>query len=840
MIPGLPCVIPTECYRNGGSGLPRAVDTVARSVDLARLSTTIITYWILPVRYWMACALAVVLCGGSLGAYATTPPDSLDASRRMVYSGQGGELNVAAPKRSDAGMVIDGVLNEDVWQTAAVLSDFTQYEPIEGISASEATRIRIFYTTDAIYFGIEAFDRTPGQILARLGERDQAPFNDDWVRLMLDTFNDERQAYTFYVNPLGIQADALWLEGLDTDRSVPVDFNPDFIWTSDGQVTADGWTAEVRIPYISLRFREQPVQTWGFNAAREVKRRGFKQSWAPLTQATPSTLAQGGKLVGLEGLQPRRLVELNPVTTARSQGERVEGTFDRGRVQPEVGLNARYGLTRNLVLDATANPDFSQVEADATQLTVNERFALFFPEKRPFFLDGTEIFNTPKDLVYTRRIVDPIGGAKLTGKVGNMQVGYLGAVDKGPAASTRPGGDALFNLLRARRDVGTGSTVGLLYTDRAALDGSAYNRVVGGDARLLFGERYSFTAQAAGSWTAGPDDADESRGARGLRPLVLASLERSGRHVQWNARFEDIHPDMRAGSGFLRRIGDARLFGETRFYHYGDPGASLERAGLFVRGDSYFAHDVFWRAGAPYEAEVELQPSIWLRGDRYLSVILRNGTFRFRPADYAGYAVERADGAVAPFTMPDRLRHMLAAGLLYEMRLTNRASLGGRSFFRELPIYAEASRGLEFQVNGELEVRPTHALLLSLSHTYSHLRRVRTSERFSLANISRGTIQYQFSKALFVRTILQYNLEKRATLRDPVSRQPLVVEGERAEARTRGSFEGQFLVSYEPSPGTIFYAGYSRFMRGAYDYRWARMDLMEDGLFVKLSYLFRL
>jgi len=420
-----------------------------------------------------------------------------------------------------------------------------------------------------------------------------------------------------------------------------------------------------------------------------------------------------------------------------------------------------------------------------------------------------------------------------------MQVGYLGAVDEGTGAPSTADDDALFNLLRARRDIGTGSTVGLLYTDRTALDGRSSNRVIGGDARLLFADRYTFTAQAAGSWTAAPEGSAAAV-ASGLRPLLLASIERSGQYLQWRVRLEDIHPDMRAGSGFLRRIGDARLFGETRFYHYGDPGASLERAGLFVRGDSYFAHDAFWRADAPYEAEVELQPSIWLRGDRYLSVILRNGYFRFRPADYTGYAVQRADGTVTSFGAPAPLRHMLASGLIYRMRLTNTVRLGGRSFFRELPIYAEASRGLEFQANGELEMRPTHALSLSLSHTYSHLRRVRTGERFSLANISRGTVQYQFSKALFVRAILQYNLEKRATLRDPVSKQPLVVDGERADAQTRGRFEGQFLVSYEPSPGTIFYAGYSRFMRGAYDYRWARMDLVEDGLFVKLSYLFRL
>jgi len=795
-----------------------------------------------PALVRIAFALIVLLLGGeSFGAFAVpTPPDSidtLDAARPMVYSGQEGELEVAVPQRAGARVTVDGMLDEAVWREAAVLNGFSQYEPIEGRPSTEATQIRIFYTSDAIYFGVEAFDRRPDRVLARLGERDEAPFNDDWVRLMLDTFNDERQAYTFYVNPLGIQADALWIEGLNTERSVPVDFNPDFIWTSDGRVTEDGWTAEIRIPYISLRFRDQPVQTWGFNAAREVKRRGFKQSWAPLTMANPSTLAQGGKLVGLRGLQPRRLMELNPVTTARTQGTRSgDGTFDRGPVTPEVGLNASYGLTRNLVLDATVNPDFSQVEADATQLTVNERFALFFPEKRPFFLDGTEIFNTPKDLVYTRRIVDPIGGAKLTGKVGDVQVGYLSALDESPRAAA--GGDALFNLLRVRRDVGAGSTVGVLYTDRSSLAAGGYNRVVGGDARLLFADRYAFTAQAAGSWTAPPDEAAADV-ARTLRPLLYAGLERSGRHVEWEVRLEDIHPDMRAQSGFLRRIGDARLFGEAQFFHYGAPGAPIERAGFSTRLDGFFAHDRFWAGDTPYEAEVELQPSVWLRGDRYLGLILRDGYFRFRPADYAGYAVQR-DGGPVPFAVPDPLRHMLAGGLLYRLRLSDAAELNGRSFLRELPIYAEASRGLEFQVNGELELRPTHALTTSLEHTYSHLKRVRTDERFSLANISRGTVQYQFSKALFARAILQYSLEKRATLRDPGSQRPLVVDGTPAEAYTQGRFQGQFLVSYEPSPGTIFYVGYSRLMNGEYGYQLAHMDLMEDGVFVKLSYLFRL
>jgi len=756
----------------------------------------------------------------------------------LTYSGQHQELDVQPPRLEDPAVRVDGVLGEEIWSRAAVLKDFTQYEPVEGIAASEPTEVRVLYGPEAIYFGVRALDSHPDQVLARLGERDRSVFGDDWIRIILDTFDDQRQGYVFYVNPLGIQTDGLWIEGMQKRRgsasSVSIDFSPDFIWESDGRVTSSGWEAEIRIPYVSLRFPEAPEQTWGLNVAREVKRKGFKQSWAPLTKNVSSTLAQSGRLVGLRGLEPKRLVELNPVTTGKRMGSMESGAFRRGDPKIQAGLNARYGITRNLVLDATANPDFSQVEADASRITVNERFALYFPEKRPFFLEGSEVFETPQQLVYTRRIADPVGGAKLSGKIGRTSLGYLGALDESPSSLSGGQGKALFNLVRLRRDIGTGSTAGILYTDRTMTQGGGYNRVVAGDVRVLFRKRYTLSTQWAGSWTS----ADGSSAS--LRPSIYASVARSGRTLSFDASFHDMHPDFRARSGFLTRIGEAVGTANASLTHYGPSGALLERASLALRVESYFDHDELWDGQGPYEAEIQLNPSFSFRGDRSVTVILRNGYFQFPRDLYQDYRVEGPEGELLPFTVPGPLETMKALAIMPRLRITNSSNLNGRFYYREMPIYAEAGRGLELLLAPRLTLRPTTSLSLSLDQTYSRLRRRRDDSVFSTALVSRVTSQYQFNKAVSARALIQYNLEERDALRDPRTGRPLHIGEEAVQATDQGTVQGQFLLQYEPSPGRIFYVGYTRLMEGQATYDPARMDTTEDGLFVKLSYLFRL
>jgi len=756
----------------------------------------------------------------------------------LAFSGRTHQLEVTPPRFEDVDIRIDGRVDEAIWGEAAVLRDFTQYEPVEGIPCSEDTEVRVLYTGDAMYFGVLAFDREPGLILARMGERDRSVFGDDWIRIILDTFDDQRQGYVFYVNPLGIQTDGLWIEGMRQQEgrasSVSIDFSPDFIWDSDGHVNERGWEAEIRVPYVSLRFRPDSVQSWGINVAREVKRRGFKQSWAPLTQDISSTLAQSGKLVNLHQLRPKRLVEVNPVATGKRVGRTVSGTFQPGSFDAEAGLNARLGITRNLVADATLNPDFSQVEADATRVTVNERFALYFPEKRPFFLEGTEVFDTPQQLVYTRRIVDPAVGGKMTGKVGPVTLGYLGAVDESPSSIFGGVGNAAVNLLRARLDVGTGSNLGVLYTDRVLTEGGGYNRLAAGDARLVFRDRYTFTTQWAGSWTS----EDGSGGSP--KPSVFASLGRSGRRLGWDLTFHDIHPDFRAASGYLTRIGETVTVGNLTLTRYGKPGSLVERAAMGFRLEGYFDHHEFWDGRSPYEAEVQLIPSFTFRGDRSVSVILRSGYFEFPGESYESYQVLGPGGNPEPFTVPSPLKNLLAVAVTPRLRLDNSSNLNGRFYFRELPIYAEAARGLELLLAPQLTLKPTTALSLTLDQTFSRIWRRWNDSVFSTALVSRLTSQYQFSKALSARAMVQYNLQDRDALVDPASGRPIMVEGAVVGKIQGGTVQGQFLLQYQPSPGTIFYVGYTRLMEGDYSYGLNQKAPTEDGLFLKLSYLFRI
>jgi len=754
------------------------------------------------------------------------------------YSGREGALNVRPPRIEPSSISVDGRLDEREWNEAAVLSDFTQYTPIEGEPASQETEVRVFYSADAIYFGVHAFDKEPDQILAHLMERDAAQ-GDDWIRILLDTFNDERQAYTFFVTPFGVQSDGMWLESIQPRSGVTgpkIDFNPDFIFESSGTIVEDGWVAEVRIPYLSLRFPETEEQDWGLQVARGVMRDNFKSSWSPLTVEESSTLAQSGHLEGLYGLRPKRLIEFNPVTTGKVEGFRVNDVFSRGDLEPEIGVNARLGITQNLVLDATVNPDFSQVEADVDQIQVNERFALFFPEKRPFFLEGAEIFRTNQNLVHTRRIVDPIAGTKLTGKAGAFSVGYLGALDHGPSSVFGGTDDAVFNLIRARADVGTGSTVGLLYADRTLTETGGFNRVATADSRLLFGGRYSLATQVTASWTS-----DGTPGASApAEPAITLGFLRSGVNFSYRARLADQSPGFRTETGFMPRLGDTDFGAAVGFKQYGSPGATVETWGLELQNNNFSSHEDFWAGRAPYEYELELHPNVSIRGSRRANGILKWGGFRFRPADFESHEVVGAGGAPGPYPIPPELKNILGIAVTPNLRLNDVFSLSGWIMFREIPLFVEGSRGWEQRLAPALRIQPGEQLRIEASHTWARLERSDDGSHFSTAHIPRLRVQYQFSRSLLVRVIGQFDLEKRVALRHPVTGQAVLINGVLQSATERGNFSGQALVSYEPSPGTILFIGYSRVMDGPYGYPLHEKDLRQDGLFVKLSYLFRM
>ena len=778
--------------------------------------------------------IMLLLLGASAPLFAQEPQVPAPASAAggpvrdsvAVYRGDAGELELEPPRMVAPDVRIDGALDEPVWSAAAKLTGFTQYEPIEGRPALDDTDVYVFYTSDALYVGVRAHDRAPEEMRAKLGERDRAMMTDDWIRIMLDTFDDQRQSYVFYLTPLGIQSDGIWIEGgTGGGGSVPIDFNPDFIWASETRLLDDGWSAELRIPYISLRFRTEPVQSWGFNVARETRRNGYKTSWAPLTQNRASTLAQIGKLRSLRDLEPRRLVEVNPVVTGRRTGALTSSGYEREGFTPELGINARVGVTQNLVLDGTLNPDFSQVEADADQITANERFAISLPEKRPFFLEGTEVFQTPQRLVYTRSIVEPVGGAKLTGKVGSFNVGYLGVVDEGAIA-----GQTAVNLLRVRRDIGGASTIGVLMTDRTATDGGDYNRVVGVDARVLLAQRYTITTQLAGSWNRAADEQSDGM-------LSYLQVERSGETLGWEVVYEDVAPDFRAGSGFIRRVGDARLFGTGRLVFRRPQGSLLERWGAELRLEGFYPSGNI--GGQPIESEIELQPNLFLRGGSTLRFILRRGYYALDPDAYADHRIAGPDGTLMPIAAPGELEGLYAFAVMPQLRPNAWLQIGGRMYLREIPIFTEGSRGFELLLNPDVRVWPTDGLSLELSYARSRIHRQDDDALFSTQDIPRLKAQYQFSRSLLARIVTQYNLQSRTALLDPTTGLPIHFDGIRDAGAEGGSFGAQLLVAYEPSPGTLFYAGWAQQMRGERTLRLDDMDRLSDGLFVKLSYLYR-
>jgi hypothetical protein len=282
------------------------------------------------------------------------------------------------------------------------------------------------------------------------------------------------------------------------------------------------------------------------------------------------------------------------------------------------------------------------------------------------------------------------------------------------------------------------------------------------------------------------------------------------------------------------------------FIRFGAPGSLVERASVRVTSQNYFRHEDFWAGDLPFEHDIEIWPTLSLRGDRTLTFVVRRGYFRFLAEDYAVYEIAGPNGPQA-FRLPTSLRAMNALGLIPRIRLNNSLNVNGMAFFRQVPIFAEASRGYEIQVSAELDYRPTTRLQLSLGFRYSSIRRMRGEgleevipEQYSTVNLPRLRVQYQFNKSLCVRGIAQWELEERAVLVDPLSGSRLLIGGSPVPSRSSGEFQGQFLLQYEPSPGTIFYIGYSGVMEGRRSYDLAEMDPVEEGVFVKLSYLFRM
>lgn len=723
--------------------------------------------------------------------------------------------------RIEAEVQIDGALDEAVWEQAARLDSFWQQEPVDGRPAEERSEVRVWYSPSALHFGIIAYDRDPSSIRATVADRDSLD-QDDSFSFFLDTFNDQRRAFVFTVNPLGIQEDGVHSEGVQ-GSSGSFDKNPDYQFDSQGRLTEEGYVVEVRIPFKSLRYAGGGPQRWGFNVRRRTQRTGYLDTWTQVRRASASFLAQSGVLEGLHDLRRGVVKELQPVVTGINEGLREPGgAFGRASVDVSGGLNARLGFT-NVSLDATINPDFSQVESDAGLVTVNERFALFVPEKRPFFLEGIELFATPNDLVYTRRILDPIAGGKVTGKIGPFSVAHLTAVDE------TPGDDVLFNITRFRRDFGRNSIAGLTYTDRTG--GGAFNRVASGDVRVVFGRVYYVQGQLGRSWT------DAGGGSYGA-PLWNLIFDRTGRAWGFNYNVRAVGEDFETQAGFVPRSDMVSARANNRFSLYGARGALLENFTIRGGPQRIWRYDDFARRD-PLEGEDNVTIQTRLRGGWAVNLSVQREYYRFEPEEYEGYAVLEADGTLAAFTMVDRADNLFNGTLTVETPTLRLLKVESELTVGELPIFPEAAEGRDVRWTATMNVRPTTSVRVETIFTVSRITRQLDGTEFARTVIPRLKLEYQPRRSLFFRFVGEYRSQRRAALRQAVSGAPLAVGGVLSAADEVNTFRADWLASYEPTPGTAAYFGYGSSLEANRTLNFTDLSRTSDGFFAKLAYQFR-
>src|SRR5216684_2453215 len=779
--------------------------------------------------------------------------------------------------RFDKPPVIDGKLDDEIWKQAAVLKDFHQVQPGDNIAPSKPTEVLLGYDSKFLYLAFHCYDE-PDKVRANIPKRDNI-FDDDYVGILFDTFNDSRKAYEFDFNPLGVQADGTW-----TDNNE--DFNPDFVFESKGLVTTDGWTVEVAIPFKSLRYVAGKDKLWGAHFFRRIKRFNNElDMWMPLNRDISSWLAQEGHLSGLEGISTERTLELIPSLTLSETGKRrgtlsaaqlATGMLDPGRLVNEPikfdpGLTGKYTITPNVTLDFAINPDFAQVESDQLVVTANQRFPIFFAEKRPFFLEGIDIFQTQIAAVHTRTIIDPDFAVKLTGKVDRNTFGLRLASDNGPGnfspeeqLTANPrliNKNASIGILRLKRDIGKkDSFIGLLATYRRFVD--QYNELGGFDSRLRINKQTTFSAQALFTHSRRnffyPDLGQTLDRAENAF-IYATDYNMSGRHFGYDYSTVGRTRYYRADVGFNRRTNtnNHNLF--VRYNSEPKPKAKLISWRVYDDISSNFD----WQGRMQiYNNESQIQFSF--PRQTYLGIGMDVGYERVfeeefgmkRPAGsncaatntctFAGNDNERSapNGGLYVFagsTVNKKFNFNAFANQSYgnldfdfgagpryprvsipavTARNAQAAGLCGES---NPPAVCRAPRdpgpGSFFNMNAGVTYQPSTPLKLTLSFTKQRLRRYDTQLLAFDENIvsMRGT--YQFTRFIFARGRIDF---------DSIA----------------SNFKSQFLFGWTPNPGTALYIGYNDDMnrRGFSPFtRQLEPGLRRNGrtFFIKMSYLFR-
>jgi len=715
---------------------------------------------------------------------------------------------------------------------------FQQRDPKDGAPISQKTEVYLGYTEKNFYVVCICFDSEPDKIRARLVRRELIN-DDDQFGFVLDTFHDHYHGLFFYVNPLGVQQDGIWV-----DNGNEPDLSYDMVWNSEGKVTKTGYVTWFEIPFKSLRFPPADVQTWGVFFERDIKRNSEYSFYPHITSNATGFLNQASDLEGIEKVTPSRNMQFIPYVVGRGfrnldDRDPTNPYFGGKYLELRPGLDSKIVIKNSFVLDTTINPDFSQVESDEPQVTVNQRFEVYFPEKRPFFLENSSYFDTPIQLVFTRRIGDPEFGTRLTGKRGPWSVGLLAADDRSPGASVTPydpltGHRAFFGVLRINRDIGKESTVGLIYTDRElhtvpvevqctdnpCIVGS--NRVGGFDAKIKPSPKWLITVQAVNSHTLFND------GTHKGGPSYNWYVERSSTNTEYNVMYQDTSFGFETDTGFFRRP-DIRRLSQFAQYRFRREGKALQ-----WHGPSVFTINNWDHHGNRLEWFTNVNWRFVLSGSSNFGVYTNVGHELLRPYDYSTLTANQdythyQRGFWFNYSYFKPL--VLSAEVNWGQATNYDTSFGP-------PVLAKANN-IQFMAT----VRPFKGLTIDNTYLLTRLRDVNTNANMFNDHILRSKWNYQFTRALSLRVIGQYN----ALLSNYSATFPQYALSSLPPAK---NFNADILLTYFVHPGTAVYVGYNSNLQNLTNpptvdalgnLALTPNHFINDGrqIFVKISYLFQ-
>ena len=666
------------------------------------------------------------------------------------------------------------------------ITGFIAREPADGAPPTQNTDVYLAYDQHNLYAAFVCWDTEPDKIRARMTRREDI-FSDDSAEIMIDTFNDARRGYAFAANPMGIQWDALWTEG-SIGSGLPADYSGfdqsfDTVWNSEGRLTGQGYILLMSIPFKSLRFPNTDKQDWRIILNRGIPRTNENLFWPRISNRIQGRFNQAATATGIEHISGVHNIQLIPYGLLRGyrdidQRDPLNPFFESRTLQPEAGLDAKFILHDSFVLDATINPDFSQVESDQPQITVNQRFAVFFPEKRPFFLENNNYFTSPINLVFTRNIGHPEFGLRLTGKSGPWALGVLASDDRAPGEALPPsdphsGDRATFAIARVSHDILDQSTVGAMYTDREFAGG--YNRVGSIDGNLKLSPNWRLQGQAAMSGTIDPI-AGLNQGGLGYK----LDLERNGRKFNLQSLYVDYSPGFQTQTGFVNRV-DIRQQNTNASYYFRPEGKFLISYGPTLQQFSIFDH-----SGTPLDYFV--YPGF--RVDMARSTYINFHPFgyddvRLRPQDYS--ALPRVTSYAQRFWGVEAGTSWFK---LFDFTALF-ASGGGVNFD---PARGTAPAfGHEDTGNFTLTFHAADRLRIDNAYLLEHIRENNPPLTAVTNHIFRSKWNYQFTRELSARVILQYN----AVLSNP---------GISSLSPTK-NFNADFLITYLVHPGTAIISG---------------------------------